>query len=196
MEIPYALEPRPDTGMTNARMGIWLFLASEVMLFGGLFSAYALLRVSAVDWPDSASILNVPLATFNSVLLILSSVTLVFAWQALRRGDTSRFRMLFSLTLALGVAFLAIKGFEYRDKLEHGLLPRNSTFLATYWVLTGVHAVHLLAGVVVNLWLLFPGFKVHHEEPVRYAQRIETSGLYWHFVDLVWLLLFPVLYLL
>ena len=86
MQIPYTVEPRPDTGVYNGKLGIWLFLASEVMLFGALFSSYVLLRVGAPTWPHGADILNVPLATLNTMVLITSSVTMVMAWASLKMG--------------------------------------------------------------------------------------------------------------
>src|SRR5688500_16908871 len=156
MEIPYTTDVRPDTGLTNPKLGIWLFLASEVMLFGSLFSAYALLRSGAPVWPDQSATLNVPLATLNTVILIGSSVTMVLAWAALRSrapGDTAsvgRFRLYMGLTLLGGVLFLIVKAFEYGDKFSHGLLPSTNNFLALYFTLTGLHAIHVLAGMVVN----------------------------------------------
>ena len=196
MEIPYTVEPRPDTGLYNGKLGIWLFIASELMLFGALFSAYVLLRTAAPDWPTAGEVLDVPRATVNSFVLIASSITVVLAWRALGRSDLRAFRGWYGGTVLLGLVFLAIKGFEYADKVGHGLHPADSTFLAIYFTLTGAHALHVLGGVVVHAWLLGPGFGLWRREPDRYRNRIEVAGLYWHFVDLVWLVLFPSLYLL
>src|SRR5215218_1013470 len=99
MEIPYTTTIRPDTGLTNPKLGIWLFLASEVMLFGSLFSAYALLRSGSPTWPDQSSVLSVPLATLNTIILISSSVTMVLAWAAARTGSLGKFRLYMGLTL-------------------------------------------------------------------------------------------------
>src|SRR5687768_16206958 len=99
MEIPYTTAVRPDTGLTNPKLGIWLFLASEVMLFGSLFSAYALLRSGAPSWPDQSATLSVPLATLNTVILIASSVTMVLAWVALKNLSVARYRLFMGLTL-------------------------------------------------------------------------------------------------
>ena len=196
MEIPYTTEVRPDTGLTNPKLGIWLFLASEVMLFGSLFSAYALLRMGAETWPDQSSILSVPLAALNTLILIASSVTMVMAWASLKTGSLSRYRLYMGLTILGGALFLVVKGFEYSDKFSHGLYPETSVFLATYFTLTGLHAIHVIAGMVVNLYLWGPGTRMwaHHRE--QFTNRIEVAGLYWHFVDVVWIFLFPVLYLL
>jgi cytochrome c oxidase subunit 3 len=196
VEIPYTTEVRPDTGLTNPKLGIWLFLASEVMLFGSLFSAYALLRMGADTWPDQSSILSVPLAALNTLILIASSVTMVMAWASLKTGSLSRYRLYMGLTILGGALFLLVKGFEYGDKFSHGLYPKTSVFLATYFTLTGLHAIHVIAGMVVNLYLWGPGTRMwaHHRE--QFTNRIEVAGLYWHFVDVVWIFLFPVLYLL
>ena len=113
MQIPYTTEIRPDTGVTNPKLGIWLFLASEVMLFGSLFSAYALLRSGAEAWPDQSAVLSVPLATLNTVILISSSVTMVLSWAALKARDIARYRLHMGLTLLLGASFLVVKAFEY-----------------------------------------------------------------------------------
>ncbi len=196
MEIPYTIEERPDTGLYNGKMGIWLFLASEVMLFGGLFSAYVLLRMGADVWPRGSSILNVPLAALNTVVLITSSITMVMAWASLKMKDFSKHKKFLGMTILLGVVFLIIKGFEYHTKFEHHLLPSKNTFMAIYFTLTGLHGLHVIGGMIVNSYLLGPGSKMWKTEPERFTNRLEVSGLYWHFVDLVWIFLFPVLYLL
>ena len=197
MEIPYSVGERPDTGLYNAKLAMWLFLASEVMLFGGLFSSYLLLRMGAPEWPVAAEILDVPMATLNSVLLILSSVTIVKAWQALggATASLSRYRWFMLATIGLGLVFLLIKGLEYKSKLDHGLLPSSNNFMGIYFALTGLHALHLIGGVVANLYLVGPGTKFHRDQPVRFKQWVECAGIYWHFVDLVWIVLFPALYL-
>jgi cytochrome c oxidase subunit 3 len=201
MEIPYTTTVRPDTGLTNPKLGIWLFLASEVMLFGSLFSAYALLRSGAPSWPDQSATLSVPLATLNTVILIASSVTMVLAWAALKGrpgqpGSVARYRLFMGLTLLGGLLFLVVKTFEYSDKFSHGLYPSTNNFLALYFTLTGLHAIHVIAGLVVNAYLWGPGTRLWERDPVRFTNRIEIAGIYWHFVDLVWIFLFPVLYLL
>src|SRR5689334_24643518 len=110
MEIPYTVEPRPDSGLANGKLGVWLFLASEVMLFGALFSAYILLRVGAVEWPHGE--LSVTLGTINTVILISSSVTMVMAWASLKMNNFARHRMFLALTFVLSLVFLVNKYFE------------------------------------------------------------------------------------
>ena len=196
MQIPYTTEVRPDTGLTNPKLGIWLFLASEVMLFGSLFSAYALLRTGAPAWPEQSAVLSVPLATLNTLILISSSVTMVLSWAALKAHSLGRYRRYMGLTLLLGAGFLVVKAIEYGDKLAQGLVPATDNFLALYFTMTGLHALHVIAGLVVNGWLLGPGVRMWHAEPERFTNRVEIAGIYWHFVDVVWIFLFPVLYLL
>jgi heme/copper-type cytochrome/quinol oxidase subunit 3 len=217
MQIPYTVEERPDTGLYNAKLGIWLFLASEVMLFGALFSSYILLRtgdpgfivipheiveamhgaVHAVHgvmrWP---SVLSVPIAFVNTLVLIFSSVTIVMSWASLRLKDFGKFRLWMGVTLLCAFAFLGLKAVEYSMKFEHHLYPETSNFLAVYFTLTGLHALHVIGGIVVNAYLWGPGSKMWRTEPERFTNRIEVAGLYWHFVDLVWIFLFPALYLL
>ena len=196
MEIPYTVAARPETGLFNGKLGVWLFLASEVMLFGALFSSYILLRVAAPSWPHGAEILNVPLATLNTVILISSSVTMVMSWASLVMKRFDRFRLFMGLTILLALSFLVVKGFEYGAKFEHGLFPSQSTFLAVYFTLTGLHGLHVVGGMIVNSYLWGAGSKMWKTEPERFTNRVEIAGLYWHFVDLVWIFLFPTLYLL
>jgi cytochrome c oxidase subunit 3 len=196
MQIPYTVEARPETGLFNGKLGIWLFLASEVMLFGALFSSYVLLRVSAPQWPHGFEILNVPLATLNTIILISSSVTMVMSWASLVMKRFDRFKLFMGLTILLALSFLFVKGFEYGTKFEHGLYPSQSTFLAVYFTLTGLHGLHVVGGIIVNSYLWGVGSRMWKTEPERFTNRVEIAGLYWHFVDLVWIFLFPTLYLL
>ena len=269
MEIPYTAKARPDTGLFNAKVGIWLFLASEVMLFGALFSAYILLRVGSdpATWPQG--LLNIPIGTFNTTVLITSSVTVVLSWASLKMGNFSAYRKWQSITILCALGFLGIKSFEYRDKwthyevwktdgtrmtghiegspyfwrtetLEHkkldsikffpdadhyttprrdrkheahgehheveiktaeikrlsAFVPGHSTYFAIYFTLTALHGLHVLGGALVIAYIWGPGAKMWRTDPERYTNRVEVSGLFWHFVDLVWIFLFPVLYLL
>src|SRR5688572_4908191 len=128
MEIPYTVEVRPDTGLNSGKIAIWLFLASEVMLFGALFASYILIRTGAPEWPRGDTILNVPMATFNTIVLISSSVTMVMAWASLVRGRFPTFRLYMGATVLLGGVFLVVKYFEYSHKFHDGLLPSTNNF--------------------------------------------------------------------
>ena len=194
--LPYTTDVRPDTGLTNPKLGIWLFLASEIMLFGSLFSSYALLRTGATAWPVQHAVVSVPLATLNTLILISSSVTMVMAWASLKARNVTRYRLYMGLTLALGGAFLVVKAIEYADKLGHGLVPATDNFLGLYFTMTGLHALHVICGMVVNAYLLGPGVRMWRVDEARFTNRVEVAGIYWHFVDVVWIFLFPVLYLL
>jgi heme/copper-type cytochrome/quinol oxidase subunit 3 len=195
--IPYTVKPREDTGLFNAKMGIWLFLASEVMLFGGLFSSYIMLRINSVNWPQGSSILNVPIGAFNTVVLIASSLTMVMAWASLKQNNFKKFKIYLGATILCALMFLIVKlSIEYPTKFAHGLYPKTNTFLAIYFTLTGLHGIHVLGGIIVNSYFWGPGTKMWKTDPKRFTNRIEIAGLYWHFVDLVWIFLFPVLYLL
>jgi cytochrome c oxidase subunit 3 len=251
--IPYISEPRPDTGVTNGKLGIWLFLASEVMLFGGFFSAYVLLRAGSGEgqWFNGQDVLNTWLGMANTFILITSSVTMVMAWAALKLDGLAKCRMYLTATVVLAIAFLVIKiGWEYTPKLHHyqvtytmtdedgeasapivatGHLesetqeqivfvkddtheeitiasddivrlstfgPGLNNYMGIYWTMTGLHGLHVLGGIVVIAWFIGPGVALYRQNAEHYAHRIEYVGLYWHFVDLVWIFLFPVLYLL
>lgn len=194
--IRYISHPHPITGVTNAKLGTWCFLASEVMLFGGLFSSYILLRTGATSWPEGSELLNVPLATLNTLVLITSSVTMVMSWASLAMKDFSKYRFYMGSTVLLGLAFLVVKAFEYGHKFQHHHFPSTDTFYAIYFTLTGLHGLHVLAGIILNTYFLFPGTALWKSDPEQFTGRIECTGLYWHFVDLVWIFLFPVLYLL
>jgi cytochrome c oxidase subunit 3 len=292
MEIPYTVSTRPDTGLWNAKVGIWLFLASEVMLFGGLFSAYIFLRLDAEPgfWPHG--LLNVPVGTMNTAILIASSVTVVLAWAALKMRQFTRYKIYMGLTIICGIIFLVVKlAYEWPQKFEHfgayikkgalekyepylgnkhlaekGLpprveisghlhnhealhdpnvkedeialdpvnadpanpamdrphffyvpptekvakidkadveyenmfLPKHSAYFASYFTITGLHGLHVLGGVLVFIyfWLPIGGSRMYRQNPEHLANRVEVAGLFWHFVDLVWIFVFPLFYLL
>jgi cytochrome c oxidase subunit 3 len=194
MNIPYTVEERPDTGLNNGKLGIWLFLASEVMLFGALFSTYIILRMGAPEWPHGE--LNVKLGAINTVILISSSVTMVMAWASLKLNEFSKSKIYLIATFLLSAVFLINKYFEYADHFAKGEGPSHSTFHAIYFTLTGLHGIHILGGMVVMAYFIGPGAGLWKRNPEQFTNRIEVTGLYWHFVDLVWIFLFPVLYLL
>lgn len=312
MDIPYTVTPRPDTQLWNAKIGIWLFLASEVMLFGGLFSGYVFLRLGAEPgfWPHG--LLNVPVGTMNTAILILSSVTIVMAWASLKMRKYGAYMGYLAATIICGLIFLVVKlAYEYPQKFHHfgiylkdgsraayepylgnehlakkglaprteisghlhavdierngheekveihspsevtklereegvkilayhmqldevnadpsnpandrphfwhkdftdteavvaakdvlwatAFTPRHSTYFATYFTITGLHGLHVFGGIVVFAYFFLRGRKMYLAEPERLTNRIEVAGLFWHFVDLVWIFVFPIFYLL
>jgi heme/copper-type cytochrome/quinol oxidase subunit 3 len=195
--IPYITEPREDTGVTNGKIGIWLFLASEVMLFGAFFATYIVLRAGAESWPRGWEIQNVPLGALNTVVLITSSVTMVMAWASLERRNLSQFQRFIGATVVLGGVFLVIKAVEYNAKFEHHYFPSTSTYLAIYFTMTGLHALHVIFGMMVNgyFWITGRSYWESGNQELL-INRVENGGLFWHFVDIVWIFLFPIMYLL
>ena len=196
--IPHSVTPHPVTGINNGKFGIWLFLASEVMLFGALFSAYVLLRVGSVTWPMGRDAgLNIPVGTMNTFILIGSSVTIVMAWASLKLKNFSRYRLFMIITIVCSLVFLGVKlAYEWPEKFTHGHYPSTNNFYALYFLITGLHGLHILGGVIVMAYLAGPGAKLWQTNPEKLTGRIECTGLYWHFVDLVWIFLFPLFYLL
>jgi cytochrome c oxidase subunit 1 len=184
---------RPDTGTSGVSLGMWLFIASEVMLFGALFSAYVLLRSSG-DWRPGS--LAVEPAIVNTILLLVSSMVFVAARSAAVTGQIVRTRVLLAIVGLLGVAFLGIKGVEYWSEASAGFVPATSTFWAVYYLLTSIHAAHLAAGILVIAHAVATADRQFAADRGRYASRITAVSLYWHFVDIVWLCLFVALYML
>lgn len=186
--IPYTIERRPDTGVTNVTFGIWLFLASEVMLFGALFSAYALLRVSAPSWPSGREVLSLAFGAVNTVVLLLMTGA---AWRA-RSGALGQARRWLAVSSVFALAFVGVKGTEWHSEIGAGLVPSVSTFWAMYYTLTGLHALHVIGGLVANAWALSGVRRVGDAMTVG---RIQALSLYWAFVDAVWIIIFVLLYL-
>ncbi|MEK7232354.1 MAG: cytochrome c oxidase subunit 3 [Elusimicrobiota bacterium] len=201
MSQPYSCAAIPDdsdthSGVSNAKLGVWLFLASEIMLFATLFTSYIVLRMASPSWPWGWDVLNVPLATLNTVILITSSVTIVMAYVKAYDKNKAGFQMWMAATLLLSLGFLVVKGFEYGHEFALGIGPHTSVFYAIYFTMTGLHGLHILGGIAVNGGLLYmSGVEAHWENPL-FLGRVEGAGLYWHFVDIVWIFLFPALYLL
>ena len=196
MLIRYIVKPREDTGLNNGKIGIWLFLASEVMLFGALFATYLMLRIGSSDWPLGTTYLDPKWAAINTLVLITSSVTMVMAWAMSAKRNFPMFRVYMLLTVGLGLVFMCIKYIEYTAKFDHHYYPSTHVFLAIYFTLTGLHGLHVLGGMVVNGYFALFGKKAFDKDPEWFTNRVENSGLFWHFVDLVWIFLFPILYLL
>ena len=194
--VPYKVEARQDTGLYNAKFGIWLFLASEIMLFGSLFSAYILLRVGSFNWPVQSELLNIPIGAINSVILLTSSMFIIQAWTGLKEDNIAKFKKFMWLTIAFAFIFLAFKGYEYYEHFIHHEFPKKSVFIAIYFLVTGLHALHIIGGIIVNIFYVTKGKALWTENKQWFINRIEVAGLYWHFVDLVWIFVFSTLYLL
>ena len=180
------------TGIPTGKIGVWWFLASEITVFGGLIASYIVVRLGSAGWSEAAAHLNFPLALVNTFVLLTSSMTMVLAFAAVGERDTKRLRTFLFLTILLGLIFLGFKAFEYAGEIREGFTPGAGIFWSFYYGMTGLHALHVLAGVVVNSILLVEAIR----DILRPNEhRVELAGLYWHFVDIVWIFLFPLLYL-
>ncbi|HEY7528170.1 MAG TPA: cytochrome c oxidase subunit 3 family protein [Candidatus Deferrimicrobiaceae bacterium] len=184
----------PAQSYEAAKLGIWTFLATEVLLFGGLFTAFIVFRLKYPQmFREDFVHLNRILGAANTVVLICSSLTVALGIAAIRKGKQGALRLCLGLTIALAGVFLVIKYFEWTEKFAHGLFPSTDVFFSLYFVMTGLHGIHVFGGMLaLGAMLLFAGrgkFSEHYYTPV------EISGLYWHFVDLVWIYLFPLFYL-
>lgn len=175
-------------GILPGKVGVWWFLASEIMLFGGLISSYVVFRLGSAGWHAEAAHLSVTIAAINTFVLLTSSLTMVQAFAAAERGELQGLRTYLALTILLGLAFLGIKAYEYTSEIRAGFTPGTGIFWSFYYTMTGLHALHVLGGAIVNSILLAAG-------RIRNPHRLELAGLYWHFVDIVWIFLFPLIYL-
>jgi heme/copper-type cytochrome/quinol oxidase subunit 3 len=176
----------------HGKYGTWWFLASEIPTFGGVLVAYIVFRLGSGGWGEASHHLNFNVALINTFILITSSMTIVMAHAAVEENDDRRVANLLGITVLLGLAFLGMKAFEYSTEIRHGFLPSSGIFWSFYYGMTGLHALHVLAGIIVNfiLWLSAVQGKLAPN-----GHRVELAGLYWHFVDIVWIFLFPLLYL-
>ncbi len=177
----------------RGKFAIWLFLATEVMFFTGLIGTYIVLRWGTDAWPDPSERLNVPVTALNTFFLICSSATMVKAVDASMRGYRGGILRWLGLTILIGSIFVGIQAYEYRELILEGRLPNLDLFYSTFYAMTGFHGLHVSAGVI---WLLVVWIAVLLGKlPQENYMRIELAGLYWHFVDLVWVLLFTIVYL-
>lgn len=184
----------PATARAAATLGIWTFLATEVLLFGGLFTAYVIFRIKypQMFYEDHLK-LNRVMGAVNTIVLICSSLTVALGIAAIRRGRQRLLRVYLALTILLAATFLVVKYFEYMEDFTKGLFPSTDIFFSLYFMMTGLHAVHVTAGVMALTVMLVLAFRGTFSE--KYHTPVEVTGLYWHFVDLVWIYLLPLLYL-
>jgi heme/copper-type cytochrome/quinol oxidase subunit 3 len=179
-------------------MAMWLFLASEIMMFGAFIAAYVVLWGSAPSTTDGhggafdKSHLSWKIACFNTAVLILSSFTMVKSVYAISKNNRAKCEDYMILTAALGTLFLGVKMYEYSLKFADGIGPDTNVFYGCYFLMTGFHGIHVLIGVILLIWCAFYVKRMDHH---HYAP-VENLALYWHFVDLVWIFLFPIVYLL
>ncbi len=182
------------SGFRHGKLAMWVFIASEIMFFTGFFGAFIVLRnLNIAVFTESAHQLDKVVATINTAVLITSSLTMALAHLSIEKGDQKQFRLFILLTFLCGLAFLGIKTYEYGTKFSHDVFPATNTFFAMYFTMTGFHALHVIGGMIPMAWMFFKSLTRGY--PQAQHHRVEALGLYWHFVDLVWIFLFPTLYL-
>ncbi len=181
-------------GIDSRKLAIWLFLASEIMFFTGLIGSYIVLRFANLEvWPVPSTVLNIPLTGINTFILICSSATLVLGLASVQKGYKEGLQVGMFLTVLLGSIFLAIQMHEYHLLVEEGFTISSSIFGSCFFTLTGFHGAHVFAGVIWLIVILIKSLRGKYT-PEDFA-GVELVGLYWHFVDLVWIILFTILYL-
>jgi heme/copper-type cytochrome/quinol oxidase subunit 3 len=193
MEHALPRKSGPLAGVSTTKFAMWLFLASEAMFFAGLIAAYIVVRLASAEWPVVADVLNVPLVALNTFILIVSSVTMVMAFAAIEAGDQRGLRRYLIATAGLGMIFLSIQAVEWRELLLEGTNAASNLFGSTFFTLTGFHGLHVLGGVAFLLYVIARAFQGRYTASEHGG--VELMGLYWHFVDVVWIFLFTIVYL-
>jgi cytochrome c oxidase subunit I+III len=192
----YEVEPAeswPFENVPKVKLGVWLFLVTEIIFFSVLLGAYFFVRFNAFSWPVPGSILSIPHGALNTFILLTSSFTAVLALVAARSGSRGRLVSFLSATLVLGLAFLINKGLEWEELFRHGFTFGSSLPATSYYITTGAHGAHVLGGLVLMIYLISRAIKGRYLKGDHHT--VEHFGLYWHFVDIVWVFLFPLFYL-
>jgi heme/copper-type cytochrome/quinol oxidase subunit 3 len=198
-ELPAVPVAAPDehdnhTGTTSAKLGMWLFLSSDCLFFGAFISTFLLYRDRGGQaGPTPSDLFNIPFTSITSFILLMSSLTMVLALAAIQRGDMRRFRIWVLATVFFGVTVIGGQIYEFTHFAREGLHLDTSLFGSTFFVLTGLHGAHVAIGIIwlVSLW----GLSMQEHMGQGDAERVEVAGLYWHFVDVVWIVIFTVVYL-
>ncbi|KRT66757.1 MAG: cytochrome c oxidase subunit III, cytochrome c oxidase subunit III [Candidatus Dadabacteria bacterium CSP1-2] len=184
----------PVVEYQSLKFGMWLFIATELLLFGGLFAAYTIFRAKFPEmFAEQHLELNKTLGALNTAVLILSSLTMALGVTSIQRGKPKRLALFLLLTILLGLAFGVNKYFEYSAKFHHHIYPGTSIFFSLYFTMTGLHMLHVFAGMALLTTMLVLTLRGRFSD--KYYTPVEVSGLYWHLVDLIWIYLFPLLYL-
>ena len=190
------LSHEPVTRVRHGKFAMWAFLASELMFFAGFFGTFIVLRyTNYAAFGEGSAQLSWPLALVNTFILIGSSLTMAMCIYHLERGNNKLFRLFMGLTIMGGFGFLIVKYLEYSSKWEHGLFPgqeHHTLFFSFYFLMTGFHALHVVGGMIPMAYMFFRSYT---KRGYKHPGKVETLGLYWHFVDLMWIFIFPALYL-
>ncbi len=180
---------RSATGVLTSKLAVWWLLASEVVIFGGVLVAYIMHRVGHPDWQFQASHTNEYIGLFNTLVLLTSSYTAVLAHQAAESKNGQRAATFLMYTVVGAIVFLCVKGYEWSIEIGAGYTIQSHPFWSFYYTAAGIHASHVIAGAIFMVWV------ANTARQNRELHRVENVGLYWHFVDIVWIFLFPLLYI-
>ncbi len=209
---PHVHHMDAKTAYSAAKLGMWLFLATEILLFGGLFAGFAIYRWQYLsEFAHASEHLNWKMGALNTAILIFSSYAVVLGVDAAQHGENKKVKKWMLVTLLCGCGFLVVKFFEYKSKYEHGLFPgtvdhitniafnspefnaQYKMFFGLYYCMTGLHALHVIIGMGIIFWIYLLAKK--NRFSTDYYTPVEVGGLYWHLIDLIWIYLFPLLYL-
>ena len=180
---------RSATGIPTGRLAVWWLLASEVVIFGGLLGSYIMHRVGHPEWAEAAAHTQVWFGAFNTLVLLTSSFTAVLAHQAAESGQGKKAAKFLVMTMGGALTFLLVKSIEWTIEISHGYTITANTFWSFYYTAAGLHGLHVIAGAIIMGFIAVDAWRG------RELQRVELIGIYWHFVDLVWIFLFPLLYI-
>ncbi len=187
-------ETWPLESVSKEKLGTWVFLASEILIFGSLIIAYVFVRLNSGSWPIATQTHNVLLGMVNTIILLTSSLAMILSLYSIRMGNSTGLKIGLGSTFALGFVFLDIKlGFEWPDLIRNGFTINSGLPASSYYVLTGLHAIHVAVGLVAVGYLMIRAFNGGFT--IQKNVAVENVGLYWHFVDIVWMFLFPLFYL-
>ena len=180
---------REAAGMPTGRLAVWWVIASEIVIFGGLLASYIMHRLAHDAWSVQAAYTNTWIGAFNTFVLLTSSLFAVLGHKAAEEGDGPKAAKMLYLTSAGGMIFILVKSYEWATEISHGFTITSNTFWSFYYTAAGLHALHVIAGVIIMLIIA--------QEAKRNLElhRVELIGIYWHFVDIVWIFLFPLLYI-
>ena len=180
---------RSAAGIPTGRLAVWWVLVSEIVIFGGVLVSYVMHRLGHPEWADQAAHTHMWLGAFNTLVLLSSSLSAVLAHQAAEKGDGKKAANLLYLTCLGALTFLIVKSFEWTNEIKEGFTIQSGGFWSYYYTAAGLHGFHVLAGAVIMLWVASSAKKNQD------LHRVENIGIYWHFVDIVWIFLFPLLYI-
>ncbi len=192
---PAHAEHEPTTtGLNHRKLLMWAFLGSDCMFFGTLIATYLVYKNKSLTGPMPIDVFDIPVTSVSTFVLLMSSMSMVMAYAWLMRGNLKAFRIWMASTAIMGATFLAFQTFEFYDFVQHGLTPRTNLFGTTFFTLTGFHGAHVTLGVVWLLSILFHSFRKGGVTPEKNLD-VDLAALYWHFVDIVWIVIFTVVYL-